>query len=378
MSNSYYKFVKEKFPEQYERMQKFGRRNCSFSTVAPTGTVSLMAQTSSGIEPVFMPFYIRRKKVNHPGEDVRVDFKDQNGDTWQEYPVLHPKFKDWFKLNLLVPGMDKSDEIKENRIKNLTQQELESLYKQSPWYGSTANDIDWVKRVELQGIVQKYITHSISSTINLPKDVTEEEVSKIYLESHKKGLKGITVYRDGSRSGVLVSESIKEGFQTHDAPKRPKELKGEAFNTKVKGVLYSVIVGLFDDKPYEVFITQSNIKGGGLIIKQKSGDYDFIQVSDSNSTHKVLTDGMTDEQAAITRMVSTSLRHGANIKFIVEQLNKSEGDLFSFTKGLARVLKKYIPNGEKSTIKCNDCGSDNVIFEEGCNKCLDCGNSKCG
>lgn len=369
--NNFYLFLREYFPEQVNRMCSYGRRNVSWSTVAPTGTVSLMTQTTSGIEPLFQPFYIRRKKVNPNDENVRIDFTDQNGDNWQEFAVLHPKFRDFI--------IQENDGI--DVISILEKEDLEKWFTLSPWYGSTANDIDWIKRAEIQSIIQKYITHSISSTINLPEDVSEEEVSKIYLESWKKGLKGITVYRDGSRSGVLVSDKKNistEEFNYIDAIKRPKEIKGEAHTTKVKGESFTVIVGIINNKPYEVFLTKASIKGEGLIIKQKKGEYDFVQINNSNSTHRVLTDDMTDEQAAITRLVSTSLRHGADIKFIVEQLNKADGDLFSFTKGLARVLKKYIPDGVKSTIKCNECGSDNVIFEEGCSKCLSCGNSKCG
>lgn len=369
--NSFYDFIKCNFPEQWERMFKYGRRNVSWSTVAPTGTVSLMAQTTSGIEPLFMPFYMRRKKVNPNDKDVKVDFTDQNGDTWQEFPVLHQKFKDWILTNT------NQVEGKEWTEKDWDKTFLEDAFKESPWYGSTANDIDWVKRVEIQGIIQKYITHSISSTINLPENVSEEEVAEIYMESWEKGLKGITVYRDGSRSGVLVSNEnkSKQTFEYRDAPKRPKSLVGEAHTTIVKGVPHNVIVGIFDSKPYEIFIdTETSFSGIGEIIKKRKHVYYFKQ----NDVTVDISSIMTDEQAAITRLVSTSLRHGADIKFIVEQLNKADGDLFSFTKGLARVLKKYIPDGAKSTVQCLDCGSDNVIFEEGCNKCLDCGSSKCG
>lgn len=364
-ANPFYQFLIDEFPTEFERMQAFGRRNVSWSTVAPTGTVSLLAQTTSGIEPLFMPFYTRRKKVNPNDKDVRVDFTDQNGDTWMEYSVLHPKFEQW-----LIQYRGSTN------VRNYTAETLEKYFKKSPWYGSIANDIDWIKRVEIQGIIQKYITHSISSTINLPSDVSEEEVSKIYLESWNKGLKGITVYRDGSRSGVLVSNtSPTNKFEYKDAPKRPKELSAEAHVTTVKGDQFSVIVGLFDDKPYEVFIESNHkLTGEGFIKKKSRSVYLFEQ----NDTSIDISSEMTDEQAAITRLVSTSLRHGADIKFIVEQLNKSDGDLFSFTKGLARVLKKYIPDGAKASIKCSDCGSENVIFEEGCHKCLDCGSSKCG
>src|SRR6187402_354436 len=370
--NPFYQFIYENYPEQAIRMNNWGRRNVSWSTVAPTGSLSIMAKlakysnVSSGMEPIFMPFYMRRKKVN-PGEvGVRVDFTDQNGDTWQEYPVIMAGFKEWIETN-----------YEQTNIDNISKNTLQSLFEVSPYYGSTANDIDWVKRVQMQSVIQKYITHSISSTINLPNDVTEAEVSTIYLQSWKQGLKGITVYRDGSRSGVLVSDSKKdETFNYVDAIKRPKVLEGVAHTTKVNGVICNIIIGLIDSKPYEIFIdnTEKGLTGFGDIIKKSKGHYYFKQ---HDLTYDI-SSNMTDEQAAITRLVSTSLRHGADIKFIVEQLTKCDGDLFSFTKGLARVLKKYIPDGVKSTVSCLDCNSDNVIFQEGCMSCQNCGSSKCG
>ena len=309
---------------------------------------------------------MRRKKVNG---NERVDFVDEIGDKWQEFPVLHQKFKDWIR------GFSTRDHIDwENTY---TQAELQKLFEKSPWYGSTANDIDWVKRVEVQSIIQKYITHSISSTINLPSTVTTEQVSEIYLESWKKGLKGITVYVDGSRDGVLVSSDNKsrDDFNYVDAVKRPKELDAEVHITKVGGVPYYVVVGLLNNKPYEIFIENRELpQGKGKMIKMSRGNYKFVQ----EGYEQLITAEMTPEQAAITRLASTSLRHGADIKFLVEQLNKTPGDLFSFTKGLARVLKKYIPNGVKSTVTCQDCGGTNVIFEEGCSSCKSCGSSKCG
>ena len=369
--NNFYSFIASNFTSQCERMIKYGRRNVSWNTVAPTGTVSLLTQTTSGIEPLFMPFYMRRKKVNPGEKNVKIDFTDESGDTWQEFPVLHPKFKEWilnhtdgscFNTDLLSPEL------------------LKVYFESSPWYGSTANDIDWIKRVEIQGIIQKYTTHSISSTINLPNDVSEEEVSKIYLESWKKGLKGITVYRDGSRSGVLVAATENKGrdeFNYVDAPKRPKELKCKIHTTNANGKKYNVIVGLLNNKPYEVFVTEYFTHEQELILKKiNKGRYDLIK--DGETYSESITSEMTDEQAAITRLVSVSLRHGADIKFIVEQINKCDGDLFSFTKGLVRVLKKYIPDGAKSTVKCNDCGSEQVIFQEGCQTCQSCGSSKCG
>lgn len=373
-NNSFYQFICDKFPEEAHRMYHYGRRNVSWSTVAPTGTVSLLAQTTSGIEPLFQPFYIRRKKVNPNDENVRVDFTDQNGDTWQEYPVLHTKFKDWLEINDRTTGY--SDAIKE---KVLCKDWLKDCFDSSPWYKSTANDIDWVKRVEIQGIIQKYITHSISSTINLPNNVSEEEVSEIYLESWSKNLKGITVYRDGSRSGVLITEPSKkeDSFEYKDALKRPIDVECNIHNATSNGTKYNVLVGLLNNKPYEVFVTEHFTNEDSLILRKiNKGRYDLIK--NNEVFLKNITGNMTSEEEAITRLVSTSLRHGADIKFIVEQLQKTSGDMFNFTKGLSRVLKKYILDGSKSTVSCTDCGSSNVIFEEGCHKCLDCGSSKCG
>lgn len=322
------------------------------------------------MEPLFMPFYMRRKKVNPTDGDVRVDFTDQNGDTWQEYPVLHPKFEDWMNTTWDFNKITGDHTTKEN---------LQIAFENSPWYKSTANDIDWIKRVQIQSIIQKYITHSISSTINLPENVTEEEVSKIYLESWKRNLKGITVYRDGSRSGVLVSmdKTNESKFEYRDAPKRPEKLPVEIHTTISKGIKWNVFVGLFDNKPYEVFAIPYFINEDSMeLLKRKRGRYDLIQNNKLICAN--ITSEMNDEQEVITRMISTALRHGTDIKFIVEQLNKSHGDITSFSKAIGRVLKKYISEGAKSTLKCEDCGSENVIFEEGCSKCLDCNSSRCG
>jgi len=376
-NNSFYTFIAREYPEQYSRMLLHGRRNVSWSTYAPTGTVSLMTQTSSGIEPVFMAYYKRRKKINPNDKDVRVDFVDQNGDSWQEYFVVHPKFKDWYN-NSDLRGLKGAyfDSI------NWTEEGISKVYKESPYYNACANDIDWTKRVEIQSIIQKYTTHSISSTINLPEDVSLDSVSKIYLKSYELGLKGITVYRDGSRSGVLVSnkETKDNQFKQHDAPKRPKQLKAEAHSVRIKGELFNVLVGLYDDKPYEIFCTSdgdSNLKGEGTLTKQASGKYCFkLNNSDLDNC---IVDTLTDEQETITRLVSTSLRHGSNIKFIVEQLNKTKGDLTSYSKAISRILKRYISDDEEISSKetCDNCGSTNLVREEGCLKCADCGSSKC-
>lgn len=374
-ANKFYDMLLDEFPEQASKMYKYGRRNVSWSTIAPTGSVSILTQTSSGCEPLFMSFYMRRKKVN-PGEDVRVDFVDEIGDSWQEFAVLHEKFKDWInsRVDLLYNINDENPEI---TVEQLSKEELEYLFELSPWYGSTANDIDWIRRNEIQAILQKYTTNAISSTINLPSTVTEQEVSDIYTSGWKLGLKGQTVYVDGSRSGVLVDSSKPKqiGFNYTDAVKRPNDLEADAHKSVSNGVPYNVIVGLLDEKPYEIFISEFNpdLSGKGVVFKKSKGNY-FFKKNDITTN---ITSNMSEEQAAICRFASLSLRHGADIKYVVEQLRKEDGVIFGFTKSLARVLKTYIKDGEKSTVTCTECGSDEVVFEEGCSKCLACGTSAC-
>jgi len=376
--NDFYQFLSFDFPEQAERMYEYGRRNINWSTIAPAGSVSLMTQSTSGCEPLFSPYYFRRKKINPNDKDAKIDFKDQNGDCWTEFPVLHPKFKDWMLLN----GNNPNNLVGSAEVKSKI---LNTLFKESPWYKSTANDIDWVKRVEMQSILQKYTTSAISTTLNLPKDITKEEVSQIYIESWKKGLKGQTIYRDGSRSGVLITESTKnktDTFEYRDAPKRPKELPCDIHHLKIKDEKFTVLIGMLDSKPYEVFVIPYEIGKNyktGFLNKQKSGKYNLtVSIDEELPLLLDVTSSMSDTEETLTRLISTSLRHGSNIQFITEQLNKSKGDMFSFSKSIARVLKKYIPDGAKSTVKCSECGSSNVIFQEGCQSCNDCGSSKCG
>lgn len=311
-----------------------------------------------------MPFYMRRKKIN-PSEGGRVDFVDDTGDSWQEYPVLHPKFKDWINHKSMFGDM-----IEENWSREM----LQESFEQSPWYKSTAEEIDWIKRVEIQAIIQKYTTHSISSTINLPENISIEKVKEIYLESWKRKLKGITIYRDGSRSGVL----LKNNFPQHEAPSRPKILPADCHTVSVKGEKFRVIVGLMENKPYEIFAhpTDTKLSTEGNIIKVKSGVYEFHY--NDNKT-KIITDKMSDVHVALCRSISTSLRHGTPVQFVVEQQEKSNGDITSFSKAIARVLKKYISMDKLlARASCKDCNSTNLKYEEGCLTCLDCGSSKCG
>jgi ribonucleoside-diphosphate reductase alpha chain len=371
-TNDFYQMLCDEFPEQAERMYIYGRRNVSWNTVAPTGSVSILTQTTSGLEPLFAPYYMRRKKVNPGEEGVRVDFTDQNGDNWMEYPIMHPQFLNWMEENYVSDAWAKRDRFSE--------QVLIQAFEMSPWYNSCAPDIDWKKRVDIQAIIQKYTSHSISSTINLPNDVTKEEVAEIYIHSYDKGLKGVTVYRDGCRTGVLVTDSnkSKETFEYNDAPKRPACLPVEIHTTVSKGIKWNVIVGIFDSKPYEVFAIPHFTNETELeLCKIKRGRYDLLKDGDTYSED--ITSQITDEQDVLTRMVSTALRHGADITFIVEQLNKSHGDITSFSKAIARTLKKYIDEKKMvSRAACTECGSNNLVFEEGCLMCKDCGSSKCG
>ena len=369
-NNTFYKNLLINFPEQYKRMQEFGRRNISFSTIAPAGSVSLLTQTTSGMEPLFQPYYTRRKKINPSEEGSRVDFTDKSGDQWQEFTVVHPKFKQW---------IDKPFEIPISETLNVV--DLEDFFKVSPWYGSTANDIEPESRIKMQAILQKYTTHSISSTINLPKGTSADTIDKIYRGAWKAGLKGVTVYVDGSRDGVLISpdsDSSTVGLEYKSAVKRPKVLDAEAYLVSVNKDKFNVFVGSINKRPYEIFcypVGEKEIRGSGVITKHGKGSYEF---KNNKDVERVLTDKMDDQQRALTRLISMSLRHRVNVKFLVEQLLKSDGEIMSFTKAVARVLKKYIEDGETSTVVCTKCGSSNVIFQEGCNACLDCGHSACG
>lgn len=366
--NKFFQMIYDEFPEQAYRMMKYGRRNVSWSTIAPAGSVSILTQTTSGCEPVFKAYYIRRKKINHSDTDSRVDFIDGLGDKWQEYPVIHPKFKYWIKVNSKELGIKD-----ENNLENLDKNEVQKYFEKSPWYKSEAEDIDWIKRVEMQSILQSATSHSISSTVNLPENVTEKEVSEIYFQSWKMGLKGITIYRDGSRSGVLVSDnSEKKGNFESAIEERPKDVECFAHKSTSKGIKYSVLVGLVDNRPFEVFITEGKAQGNGIIRKVGKGKYKFVKVG-GNEYEEDITANMSFEQAAITRMVSGLLKYSKDLPFVMEQLDKCSGSMFDFTGSLKRVLSKYVKTEEG--LKCSECGENSMIMEEGCKRCV---NPECG
>jgi len=354
----------------YEDMQKYGRRNIALLTTSPAGTVSNLANvgkiqdkevfgTTSGIEPAFMLSYKRRRKITHNESNSKVDFIDSTGDKWEEFDVYHPSVKLWKEIS------------GNNNI------------EQSPWWSACAEDLDWQNRVLLQATATKHLDHSCSSTINLPEDVTVEKVKEIYEAAWKLGCKGITVYRKNSRTGVLIDKETKpKSISKVDAPKRPKVLECDVHHLSVVGFWFTVIVGKLNGLPYEVLaVYDKDIKipkriTSGTVEKVKRGHYNLI--SGDYVLENVSQFCLNDEEA-ITRLISTGLRHGADISFIVAQLLKTKGHLQSFSKAVARALKNYVPDNTKVVgTECPECKTDSLVFSEGCFRCNQCGFSKCG
>lgn len=378
--------IKEADAALYEKMTKYGRRNIALLTIAPTGTTSLMTQTTSGIEPVFLPVYKRRRKVNPNDKDVRVDFIDEVGDHWEEYIVFHHHFKTW----MTTQGYDLS--------KGYTQEELDELVAKSPYYKATSNDVDWLNKVRMQGRIQKWVDHSISVTINLPADVKEDLVGQLYFEAWKSGCKGVTVYRDGSRSGVLISNSEKEKKTDGAFPtKRPEKLEADVVRFQNNKDKWIAFIGLMDGKPYEIFTGLHDDEDGillprsvtkGYIIKsyedEENSRYDFQYINKRG--YKTTIEGLSHKFNPVywnyAKLISGTLRHGMPIHKIVELVTSLQLDnetINSWKAGVARALKKYIPDGTiAEDAKCGECGSDDVVYQEGCLTCLSCGNSKCG
>jgi len=378
-TSEFVQMLENELPEVYERMMKFGRRNISISTVAPTGTLSMLAQTSSGIEPVFMTHYKRRRKINEQDREAKVDFIDDLGDKWQEFTVYHHNLKTWMQ----VTG--------------------ETDITKSPYAGSTAPEINWNKRVEMQAVVQKYVTHSISSTINLPNDVSLDEVSNIYLESWKQGTKGITVYRDGSRAGVLVSaddngkNDVLENteFKETKAPSRTKRLDAKVVRFQNNKEKWIAVVGLLNGRPYEIFTGKTedvfNVPAAveyGWVIKNRREDgstqYDF-QYEDKEG-YKITMGGLSrsfdKEFWNYAKLISGVLRHGMPLHYVVDligKMNMYDENINTWKSGVVRALKTFIADGTKvSDHTCGECGDEGLVYEEGCLKCISCGYSKCG
>ena len=363
-NNRWYKRLYDTYPDKARKMALYGRRNLSWSTIAPTGTVSIMAQCSSGIEPVFLPFYERKRKCMSPTD--RVDYTDIKGEKYTLFIVVHPKLKEWANIN-----------YKEN-VEDWTLSKWQEVFKESPYYGSTAPEINWHKRVQLQGIIQTYITHSISSTVNLPQNTSEEEIADIYIEAWKAGNKGQTIYRDSCREGVLNSVEKPKTIENCSAPKRPKVLEADYHQVKVKGEQFIVLVGLLNNKPYEIFafrpsqpVNLSTHKGT-ITKKSKmhySFDSEYIQIADLQLANSNI------EEKAATLYTSMLLRHGVDIEYIVKTAKKVNENITSFSSAMCRILSKYIRVKELKEV-CPECGSK-LIRSGGCISCSSCGWSKC-
>tara|TARA_Y100000034_G_scaffold135687_1_gene208627 strand:+ start:3031 stop:5553 length:2523 start_codon:yes stop_codon:yes gene_type:complete len=363
-SNPFLRRIKDEDPKLYEDMKRYGRRNIAILTTAPAGSVSILTRTTSGIEPLFMIGYKRRKKINPNDENVRVDFTDPNGDCWEEFTVYHPQIQKWME----VTGKDNVEE--------------------SPWFGHCAEDINWKQRVHLQATATRHVDHSISSTINLPEDVEVEQVAEIYETAWKQGCKGITVYRKNCRTGVLVEDKKEDERNGNHitktiAPKRPEDLDAELHFTRVTGQLYLIVVGLLGSDPYEIFIGKNGFHKRNAILQGTMsrvgrGKYRGIfRDHDTEVEVENVGEFCTEEEESLTRMISTSLRHGADVAFVVHQLEKTRGDLQSPAKALARVLKKYVEDGTSVTgEECPECGGA-LERNQGCATCKSCGHSKC-
>lgn len=397
VNNPFMNRLKEADSELYDLMVKYGRRNIACLTIAPTGTTSILTQTTSGIEPVFLPVYKRRRKVNANDKEVRVDFVDESGDAFEEYVVYHPKFITWMNIN----GIEVKDDY--------TQEQIDEIVAKSPYYKATSNDVDWLNKVKMQGAVQKWVDHSISVTINLPNDVSEDMVNKLYVEAWKSGCKGCTVYRDGSRSGVLISlknekkkttenavasPADENGFVTH---KRPIELDADVVRFQNNKEKWIAFIGLIDGKPYEIFTGIADDDEGifcpksvskGKIIKviddngQKRYDFQFVNKRGFKTTIEGLSEKFNPEFWNYAKLISGVLRYRMPIAQVLKLVGSLELDnqsINTWKVGVERALKKYLPNGEKASGQtCPNCGQESLVYQEGCLICTNCGTSRCG
>ena len=389
VNNPFIQRIKEADPKLYEEMVQVGRRNIALLTIAPTGSTSIMTQTSSGIEPVFMPVYLRRRKINPSDKDAQVDWVDEMGDSWEEYIVYHHKFLTWMKVN----GYDTS--------KKYSQKEIDQLIAKSPYYKATANDVNWVEKVKMQGAIQKWVDHSISVTINLPEDTTEELVNELYVTAWRSGCKGCTVYREGSRAGVLVSTSEKEKKvvstpTSQDPLVRPTALDADVVRFQNNKEKWIAFVGLKDGKPYEIF-TGLNDEDEGILVPKSVSQGKIIKNYDEDGTKhydfqfqnkrglKVTIEGLdlkfNPEFWNYAKLISGVLRYGMPIEQVVnlvQGLDLDDESISTWKNGVERALRKYIVSGQKAGgQKCPNCGQETLVYQEGCLICTNCGSSKC-
>ena len=382
-ANDFYEFLEQEFPEQTERMRKYGRRNISWSTIAPTGTISLMAKVTSGCEPVFMPFYMRRKKINANDDNQRVDYVDEVGVSWQEYPVLHPKFELWYDIVCRGENGVSAD--------RLTKEALQSAFEKSPWYGQTANDLTPERRVKTQAILQKYTSHSISSTVNLPNDVPIEIVDSIYKNAYHSKLKGITTYRDGSRSGVLVSGNA----EPKKVQERPEIIECKVMRFRNEKKNWVAFIGIIEGRPYEIFTgvndidafpIPSAITDGHIIKVTKEGEpsrYDFRYVDNYGYTNTLggLNRIFNKEYWNYARLTSALLREDIEMEDLIHIIFKLEfknKSMNTWQAGVIRALSSFVKDGTKDKNPCPECGENALVYQEGCLSCQSCGFSKCG
>ena len=391
-NNPFINRIKEADPELYAEMAKYGRRNIACLTIAPTGTTSLMTQTTSGIEPVFMPVYRRRRKVNPNDEKVHVDFVDETGDSFEEYTVYHHKFLTWMKVNGYDPD------------KRYTQEEIDELVAKSPYNKATSNDVDWLMKVKMQGRIQKWVDHSISVTINLPNNVDEELVNRLYVEAWRSGCKGCTVYRDGSRSGVLLStkKTDKKEEECHCKPPqvvevRPRILEADVVRFQNNKEKWVALVGLLDGRPYEIFTGLQDDDEGivlpksvnrGRIIKNydengnKRYDFQFENKRGYKMTIEGLSERFNKEYWNYAKLISGVLRWRMPIEQVVKLVSSLQLDsenINTWKNGVERALKKYVQDGtEAKGMKCPNCGHETLVYQEGCLICKTCGSSRCG
>lgn len=379
--------LKEQDQQLYADMVQFGRRNIALLTIAPTGTTSLMTQTTSGIEPVFMPVYKRRRKVNPNDPDTTITFVDEIGDSWEEYYVFHHKFVDWLTINGFNP----------DEVKAMSDDEINKVIEKTPYYKATSTDVDWVSKVKMQGRIQKWVDHSISVTINLPENATEELVGQLYVTAWESGCKGVTVYREGSRSGVLIANKKEDKNGTEISHKRPRSLNAEIIRFNNEDEKWIAFVGIKDDRPYEIFtgiadeeifpIPKSIKKGKIVKVKDREGksryDFQYIDKYGYENTLGGLSHMFEKEFWNYAKLISGVLRHGMPIPAVVQLVQSLRLDsetINTWKNGVERALKRYIPDGTKpkTGTKCHECGSESVVYQEGCLICQDCGHSKCG
>ncbi len=386
INNPFIQRIKKHAPHVYDKMLKVGRRNIAMLTIAPTGSISICTQTTSGIEPVFMVSYKRRRKVNPNDKNVTVSFIDEIGDSWEEYNVFHPKFETWLQIN----GYN----INEVKAKN--EEDLNIIIKESPYYNATSNDINWVNKVQMQGDIQKWVDHSISVTVNIPESATEELVSEIYLKAWESGCKGMTIYRDGSRSGVLVKGDTKEekgDFIDSIAPSRPKTIEADIIRFQNNYEKWIAVIGKINDKPYEVFTGQAEdfylppyVETGWVTKVKKKGertryDFEFDDKQGYRIVLPALSRSFEQEVWNYAKLISGVLRHGMPLTYVVDlisNLNFPEDNINTWKNGVVRALKRYVPNGTVAAEKiCPVCHEESVVYEDGCLICKSCGDTKC-